>query len=294
MSTFKLSYAITTRNKLPYLKGVLDRLIKQKKLDEEIIIADGGSTDGTREYLAELKNNHAIDQFVSEPDKGEAHGFNKCLLSARGELIKIITDDDVFYYPAIMDCKNFMLSNPNIDLLSTNGGFKNQDATPYVKTLDYTKNYQQWQRDHTPFSFCGLGIMIRKSSLPIVGLFNPSFRRADAEFSLRVTSSKANIAWHSGFSFVNISNPKSTSIVHQKKIKEETDLLNKLYLNKNPDLFNVHKFKALKNRLLNRSSFQTAILQENYQAQWSEFFSMSEKWLIAQNQKSTPQFLWNK
>jgi glycosyltransferase involved in cell wall biosynthesis len=286
MSHIKLSYAITTRNKLPYLKGTLHHLLKQKKSDEEIIIADGGSTDGTREYLTELKNNHSIEQLISEPDKGEAHGFNKCLLLARGELIKIITDDDAFYYPAITACKNFMLSNPGVDLVGTNGGFKNQYATSYVKTFDYTNNYQQWQRNHTPFSFCGLGIMIRKSSIPILGLFNPAFRRADAELSLRVTSSSANIAWYTGFSFVNISNPQSTSIMHQEKIKEETDLLNKLYLNKTPELFIVHKFKALKNRLLNRSPFQAATPQENYQ--------ISEKWLRAANEKNHPQFLWNK
>ena len=95
--------------------------------------------------------------------------------------------------------------------------------------------------------------MIRRSSLPLLGLWDPSFRRADAEFSLRVTAGKANIAWYTGYSFVNISNPQSVSLVYMKKIKDETDRLNKFYLNKNPDSFIVEKLKVLRNKI--RSGF---------------------------------------
>ena len=60
-----LSYVTATKNKLPYIKIGLGKLIAAKKSDEEILVADGASTDGTAEYLAELKAAGKIDYFVS-------------------------------------------------------------------------------------------------------------------------------------------------------------------------------------------------------------------------------------
>ena len=88
-----LSYIIATRNKLPYLKTGLKKLIAAKKPDEEILVADGASTDGTKEYLEELKKEGKIDFYLSEPDYAESHALNKLFLLANGTLIKIINDD---------------------------------------------------------------------------------------------------------------------------------------------------------------------------------------------------------
>ncbi|MBU4223854.1 hypothetical protein KJ934_01345, partial [Patescibacteria group bacterium] len=175
------------------------------------------------------------------------------------------------------------------------GGFKNQNPATGVRPLVYERGYHQWQKNHTPFSFCGLGAMIRKSSLPIIGLWNPSFRRADAEFSLRVTAGKANIAWYTGYSFVNISNPQSTSLVYMKKIKDETDRLNKFYLNKNPDLFIVEKIKVLRNKLRNWFLFgnKNKLPPAEFQAQWPDLAAVAEKWLEIKNKERKPEFLWN-
>src|SRR3990167_8862320 len=122
LNPIQLSYITATKNKLPYLKLGLEKVIAQKKPDEEILIADGGSTDGTREYLAELKVQGKIDYFVSEQDFGESHALNKLFLVAKGTLIKIINDDDAYYFPAIEACKEFMLAHSQIDILGMEGG----------------------------------------------------------------------------------------------------------------------------------------------------------------------------
>ena len=100
MSEYTLSYVLTTYNKLPYLRQVVERLVAARQPDEEIIVCDGGSSDGTPEYLSQLHQAGHIQQFVSERDKGEAHGFNKAMLRAKGELLKLVTDDDAFCYQA--------------------------------------------------------------------------------------------------------------------------------------------------------------------------------------------------
>ncbi len=289
----KLSYIITTRNKLPYLKKVLQELIKNKKGDEEIVVADGASTDGTKEYLAELFGRGEIDAYISEQDKSEAHGFNKCILMSQGELIKIITDDDVFHYPSIARCRKFMLEHPEVDFLGANGGFEKQGSVIAPRILKYTDDYKQWLEHHTPFSFCGLGIMLRKTSIPLIGLLDTSFRRSDAEYSLRITSGPANIAWLTGYSFVNMSNPQSTSITHMRQIKKETDRLNMFYLNKNPDSFLIEKLKVLRNKILYGMLFLKNH-EVSHVDEPGKLSSISVEWLEKINQEQNTEFLWKK
>lgn len=302
MNIIKLSYLITTKNKLPYLKTRMDILLSQKSDDEEILIADGASTDGTVEYLKKLKQAGAIQYFISEHDYGEAHALNKLILVARGSLIKGITDDDVIYYPAIAACKTFMLEHLNIDIIGSEGGsfhktfaaISEKDPLQLVRALNYTEAYHTHQRNQTPFSFCGLGVMLRCASLPVLGLWNTAFRAADTEFSFRTTAGPANIAWYTGYSFVNISNPQSVSLVYMKKIKNETDRLNKFYLNKNPDSFIVEKLKVLKNKLAQDSFFKKRVSPENFQTNWLKLSEISEKWLEKMNESKNPEFIYNK
>src|SRR4051794_11954081 len=101
MPSCSLTYAVTTYNRLPYLKEAMSRLVKARRRDEEIVVVDGGSTDGTVPYLRQLLATGDIDTLLSEPDHGQGHGINKALLRAHGDVIKPINDDDLYDYDAI-------------------------------------------------------------------------------------------------------------------------------------------------------------------------------------------------
>lgn len=279
----KLSYILTTKNKLPYLAYTLERLLVARKRDEEILIADAASKDGTREYLAKLLHEGKINSYISESDHGEAHALNKLLLRARGELITLITDDDAFYFPAKDACREFMIKHSEIDYLSTNGGFKDQSIKTKVRPLNYTNEYRAWMQCHTPFTFCGLGPFFRRSSLPLLGLWDPNFRWADGEYGFRVTAGRGNIAWYTAPSFVNISNPLSVSKVFQKKIHEEKKVLEQFYLGKTPSskLMRLPEiFRAKIKFHLNKSLHQAPA---DYQANWLTLVSIADQWLAEQN-----------
>lgn len=206
----------------------------QRQPDEEIVVADGASTDGTTEYLRDLLSAGKIDQLISEPDCGESHGFNKCMLAARGELLKVITDDDFFFYPAIQACKRFMLEHPEVDLLASNGEKKAFARDALTGLFLYDADYHRWCERGTPFAFCGLGLLLRRRSLPLTGLFDTSYIKVDAEFALRVTSGKAALAWSVGPTFVHIANPRGNTITKHGRIYKETVKLDQLYFGKRP------------------------------------------------------------
>ena len=175
----RLSYYITTFQKFSYLKIALQDLIDNRKGDEEIVVADGGSKDGSAEWLAELLAAGKIQQFISAPDRGEAHGVNRAMLACRGELLRWINDDDVFCYPAIAECKAFMLANPEYDVLGADG-FDNYTGQS-LELVTHVAHFQKWQKEKEPFGFYGPGLMLRRATMELVGVTNALSRFVDNE-----------------------------------------------------------------------------------------------------------------
>ncbi|MDZ4715338.1 MAG: glycosyltransferase [Cytophagales bacterium] len=231
----KLSFILTTYNKIEYLKVILPLAIEALLSDEEIVVVDGKSSDGTGDYLKKLKDEGKIHQFISEKDSGEAHGINKAMILARGELLKIITDDDVYHFPAIQRCKSFMVSNPGIDVMGFDGYGVNRsmDSISFSPSC-FIEGFKVWQKQKSPFLFSGLSLVIRKSSLSYLGLFNPSFKIVDMEYSMRISSLNSAIAFYSGMGFVNIVGPESNSVKFYRAIEEERIKVRKMYLPDEP------------------------------------------------------------
>jgi glycosyltransferase involved in cell wall biosynthesis len=249
--TITMSYVMTTYNKLSYLKVTLPYLVSACKEDEEIVIIDGGSVDGTKEFLEKLFLGKKIHQFISEKDKGEAHGTNKGLLLAKGELLKIITDDDVFDFEAIDACKKFMLQNKNIDVIGSEGLSINLTNTEsaFEKT-NYSTNIKNWKNGEGNCWFSGLSLLLRKTSLAYLGLFHVGFKMIDFEYVVRISKIKPNLSFYSGYTYLNIVNANSNSHSLYKTLFKEQKKINNFYLDKGKYPINVIKLRGL-NFLIN-------------------------------------------
>lgn len=91
-TTLDASVVIPTYNSRDFLLGCLDALAIQTHPRHrfEIIVADNGSTDGTREMI---RADHPDVRIVPAPRKGSGHARNAGILAARCELI-LNTDAD--------------------------------------------------------------------------------------------------------------------------------------------------------------------------------------------------------
>jgi glycosyltransferase involved in cell wall biosynthesis len=211
----------------------LPYLINACKEDEEIVVVDGGSNDGTSAYLQKLFEEGKIHQFISEKDHGEGHGYNKSFLKTRGELIKIVSDDDAYYFEGIEQCKKFMLGHPEIEVLGADGFAVNNSLQKNEFSQRYDiERFKKWQGNKKPFIFCGLSMMFRRDALPVIGLVNNNFIITDFEYTLRITSGKAKIAWYTGLVYVNIINAQSNSGTQWRRMEMEREKLEQLYFNK--------------------------------------------------------------
>lgn len=255
-----LSYILTTYNKLSYLKITLPLLIAARRPDEEIVIVDGGSSDGTKDYLEELYQQKLIQQFISEKDKGEAHGTNKAILMAKGLLLKIITDDDVFDFNIIAYCKQHLLAHTEIDMCGSDGFGISTLQENSLLTTRYSEGFIEWKKTGAPFLFCGLSYLMRRSSISKLGLLSTQFKMIDLEYSIRVSAMKANIVFCNAYSFVNIASADSNSNKFYDNIKLEKDKLQKLY----PDISNLNNRNNLYQGL--KKMIKKVILPENSQS----------------------------
>ena len=77
-------------------KASLAHLARETDLDFEWIVVDGGSTDGTAEYLQNLNGEYNL-RYVSERDNGLYDAMNKGITMAQGKFAIFLNSGDVFH-----------------------------------------------------------------------------------------------------------------------------------------------------------------------------------------------------
>jgi glycosyltransferase len=82
------------------LKTAVNSVLSQENINLEYIIIDGGSTDGTVEFIESL--NSQISRFVSEQDNGLYDALNKGIRLATGDIIGFVHADDLLAHDSVL------------------------------------------------------------------------------------------------------------------------------------------------------------------------------------------------
>ncbi len=86
--TFHVSVIATIKNEAPTVHRLLDSLAAQTRPPDEVIIVDGGSTDGTVEVLEEYAAGGALPlKVLVRPGTNISQGRNAAIAAATGEII---------------------------------------------------------------------------------------------------------------------------------------------------------------------------------------------------------------
>ena len=96
-----ISVIISVLNGSNTLQRCLDSVVAQTYPHVELIAIDGGSTDSTPEILR--RNARELAYWLSEPDRGIYHAWNKGLAHARGEWITFLGADDYLWTSDVLE-----------------------------------------------------------------------------------------------------------------------------------------------------------------------------------------------
>lgn len=90
-----ISVIIPTYNRRPLLQRAMNSALEQTENDIEVIIADDGSTDGTKELVYAIQDSRI--RYLALPHQGACAARNAGLDAARGQYIAFLDSDDVWH-----------------------------------------------------------------------------------------------------------------------------------------------------------------------------------------------------
>lgn len=176
MSQPSITIIVSVLNRQETLEECIQSIIEQSWLKKELIVIDGGSTDGSLDILKQFSPHIAF--WESQQDNGIYHAWNKGLRYASGEWICFIGADDFFWNPSVLhDISPYLTSS-----------YKNQIRVVYGKVAKLNqrgkiirvlgKPWQRisWQMRHgMPKDLPHPGLMHHHSLFKEHGLFDESF-----------------------------------------------------------------------------------------------------------------------
>ncbi|TSA31403.1 MAG: glycosyltransferase [Verrucomicrobiaceae bacterium] len=99
-------------NQGKFLRGCIESIVSQNDPDFEHLVFDNCSTDETARVAADFPHL----EFVSEPDRGQAHAVNKGFEASRGEIICWLNSDDE-YAPGAFSKLREAFSDPAVQVV---------------------------------------------------------------------------------------------------------------------------------------------------------------------------------
>jgi glycosyltransferase involved in cell wall biosynthesis len=176
-----VSVIIAVFNRASTLQRCLDSVFAQSAAPLEVIVCDGGSTDGSREIIE--ANRARLSYWQSRPDRGVPHAWNMALAQATGEWVCFLGADDRFARADTVATLLTAAREPATNFVSGQAILIDDDADE--RRVVGTR--WEWERMKRYQNVAHPGALHRRRLFARYGNFDESYRIAcDYEFLMRV------------------------------------------------------------------------------------------------------------
>jgi glycosyltransferase len=180
----KISVITAVHNNRETISAALDSALGQSGVNIELVVIDGGSTDGTLDVLRSYADR--LDVLVSESDRGIYDALNKGIQRASGDVVGFLHSDDLFADADALSRVVATFADPEVgavygDLLYVRKENPDQ-VVRYWRAGDFSERRLRWgwMPPHPT-------LYVRRHVYEQYGLFDTSFRiAADYDFILRI------------------------------------------------------------------------------------------------------------
>jgi GT2 family glycosyltransferase len=187
---FLVTVVMPTKNQAAFIAKSIESVLTQDHGDVELLVMDGGSTDGTIAILEGLLAKHGTRlRWLSEPDGGPANAVNKAIHLARGRVLGWLNSDDVYTEGAIARAAAHFRAQPHSLMVYGEGahidvGGRIIGRYPTQPPMAGIKEFQNG------CFICQPTVFVRREFFELVGLLDENLRTA-FDFDLWVRAFQA-------------------------------------------------------------------------------------------------------
>lgn len=133
----KISIAVPSFNYARFLRQCLDSIATQSHQDIEVLIADGGSSDGSIEIIEAYCQADPRFKFVSRSDTGQADAIKRAFAHASGDILCFLNADDCFLHSDVFSTVvDDFQKNPQVSVLTYGGDYLDAEGSK-IKRINY-------------------------------------------------------------------------------------------------------------------------------------------------------------
>jgi glycosyltransferase involved in cell wall biosynthesis len=184
-----VSVVMPTLNQARFIDDAIASVLGQSHAHLELVVADGGSTDGTQALLERWQRRDPRLHWFSGPDTGPADALNKGMRAARGTLVGWLNSDDLYTEGAVERAVAGLSRRP--DWIAVYGRARHVDADGRALGDYPTKAPPVDAADFLDGCFvCQPTLFFRRTLYVMLGEFDSSLQTAfDFEYWLRLFTS---------------------------------------------------------------------------------------------------------
>ncbi|TQD23863.1 glycosyltransferase family 2 protein [Methanolobus vulcani] len=172
-----ISVIIAVYNGAKTLQRCIDSVSNQTFKNKELIIIDGGSTDGTIDILK--ANNDKIAYWISEPDNGIYNAWNKALEHANGEWIYFLGSDDYLWENKVFEeLETYLIKAESESIQLVYGQVARVNENNEICCIDGSSWDHTWNGIMIDgvCTFTHQGMFHHRNLFESYGIFNESFK----------------------------------------------------------------------------------------------------------------------
>ncbi|MEP1472102.1 MAG: glycosyltransferase family 2 protein [Halieaceae bacterium] len=109
----KITIVTAVLNRVETIAQSTNSVLSQSHTDVELLVQDGGSSDGTLDLLSDIGDSRL--QLVSEPDYGIYDAINRGISRASGEVVGVMHSDDFFAHEKVLEHVAEIFKDESID-----------------------------------------------------------------------------------------------------------------------------------------------------------------------------------
>lgn len=176
-----VSTIIPNFNGESYLEEAICSVLEQTYLEQEIIVVDDGSTDGSLDILRKYSNRINI---IVQDNSGPSVARNKGILNSNGYYIAFLDSDDIWFQNKLklqMDT----IKRTNCDLVYCDFlEFRDSSQPKQGKSANESELKDWFMRNPTSTPFLPSSVVISKDLLAKSGLWSTTLKSPSEDFDL--------------------------------------------------------------------------------------------------------------